>query len=182
MKRHVASQAMEIPLESWWHFGRNPTNGICCQRSCMWFLPAMEISLGYLDFSFLVLTDVIENHHEPPQNESWFLVWILSKVPRYSILCYIMLYIIQYIYTHLWSSHKVPIFSKNFSARRTYGSAVEQASTKPGPKPESRYGVCCRHGRHGMIGGWWDGHRWTKQLIKKRGKKRGPLGESVSLS
>ena len=35
---------------------------------------------------------VIENHHEPPQNESWFLVWILSKVPRYSILCYIMLY------------------------------------------------------------------------------------------
>ena len=109
---------------------------------------------------------VIENHHEPPQNESWFLVWILSKVPRYSILCYIMLYIMQYIYiyTHLWSSHKVPIFSKNFSARRTYGSAVEQASTKPGPKPERRYGVCCRHGRHGMIGGWWDGHRWTKQL------------------
>jgi hypothetical protein len=36
----------------------------------MWFLPAMEISLGYLDFSFLVLTDVIENHHEPPQNDS----------------------------------------------------------------------------------------------------------------
>ena len=136
MKRHVASQAVEIPLESWWHFGRNPTNGICCQRSCMWFLPAMEISLVYLDFSFLVLTDIIENHHELPQNDSWFLVWILSKVPRYSILCYIMLYIIQYIYTHLWSSHKVPIFSKNFSARRTYGSAVEQASTKPGPKPE----------------------------------------------
>lgn len=102
MKRHVASQAVEIPLESWWHFGRNPTNGICCQRSCMWFLPAMEISLGYLDFSFLVLTDIIENHHEPPQNESWFLVWILSKVPRYSILCYIMLYIIQYIYIHIF--------------------------------------------------------------------------------
>lgn len=114
MKRHVASQAMEIPLESWWHFGRNPTNGICCQRSCMWFLPAMEISLGYLDFSFLVLTDIIENHHEPPQNESWFLVWILSKVPRYSILCYIMLYIIQYIYTHLWSSHKVSYFLQEF--------------------------------------------------------------------
>ena len=45
---------------------------------------------------------VIENHHEPPQNESWFLVWILSKVPRYSILCYIMLYIIQYIYIHIF--------------------------------------------------------------------------------
>jgi hypothetical protein len=81
-----------------------------------------------------------------------------------------------YIYIHIFDLLiKFPIFSKNFSARRTYGSAVEQASTKPGPKPESRYGVCCRHGRHGMIGGWWDGHRWTKQLIKKkRGKKRAP--------
>ena len=47
-----------------------------------------------------------------------------------------MLYDI-YIYIHIFDLLiKFPIFSKNFSARRTYGSAVEQASTKPGPKPE----------------------------------------------
>ena len=37
------------------------------------------------------------------------------------------------IYIHIFDLLiKFPIFS----ARRTYGSAVEQASTKPGPKPE----------------------------------------------
>ena len=95
-----------------------------------------------------------------------------------------MLYIIQYIYTHIFDLLIKFLFSPRIFLR---GAPMAVQWSRP-PRSQGRslksswcfgsrrrYGVCCRHGRHGMIGGWWDGHRWTKQLIKKkRGKKRAP--------